>query len=285
MQKTASSLEPIVLTSSSTTELGSNEQRSISVTPQPIITTPTPIHSQQLELTANNQGEDTVSALGVESRNNSMTRSELYILFCTFQGFRLRYSQIEVAKCKNDDVFFENLRQEHKRMRGFWRHWLHPEQLDHCEFVKFTRFYVNELARVGRDLPQSDQYIYRPRPPGPHDDPPITPHEFRARFFRVRTTCGSKEALGRIPKRTTRFQVNLHVGGPENMWGLQARLRISFLIVLIWQMIITAGSWIFMGWWLSRRSGDLQNAVIPVTVTVSLMTMLWLPLGERFRMT
>lgn len=250
----------------------------------PSVTIPAPTLSKQQGSITNIASQKATSMPSIpRTRSNSPQPSALYILFCAFRGIQLQHSQLEIAKCRNDDIFFENLRLEYKRMRGFWRYWLDPRQFDHCEFVKFTRFYVGELARVGQDLPQSVLYQYQPRPPGPHDNPPITPHEFRVRFYRLRNTCGSKEALDRIPKRAKSFQVNLHIGGVEHMWGLQAVLRTSFVMVAIWQVLITAGGWAFMGWWLSRHSGDLQNAVIPVTVIITAIMVLWLPLNEKFK--
>lgn len=272
----------------SITRASSSGQTAQSAISQSSVTVPAPALIQQVGPNAqnpSNQGVTSTNAAMGRARSSSPKRPGLYILFCTVQGLQLRHSQIEVAKCENDDVFFQRLRLEFKRMRGFWRYWLDPQQFSHCEFVKFTRFYVDELTTVGRDLPQSPRYEYQPRPPGPHDDPPITPHEFRVRFYRLRNTCGCKEALARIPKRVERFQVNLHVGGPEHMWGLQAELRTSALRVVVWQVVITAGGWVFMGWWLSRHSGDLQNAVVPVTLIVSVFMLLWLPLNQRFKAT
>lgn len=205
------------------------------------------------------------------------TRKDLYILFCIYQTN-------QTAKCKIDEDFFEHLRQEYHRLQGFWRFWFLPLQFDHCAFVKFTRFYVNELAKVCRDLAVDLMYRYNPRPPGPHDDPPISPHEFRQRFYtHLANPCGRGEAMECIPKRQNRFQVNLHVDGREDMWGLHVELRPWLLIVLIWQVIITAGGWAFMGWWLSRHTGDLQTAAAPVILIISALLTLWLLISESMK--
>jgi hypothetical protein len=220
------------------------------------------------------------------SDTNNQPPKESYILFCIYQRSQIWHAQIRTTKCRTDEDFFDQLRQEYRRLRGFWRFWLSPLQFDHCEFVKFTRFYVNELAKVGRDLPIDLVYQYNPRPPGPRDDPPISPHEFRRRFYtHLANPCGRGEAMERIPKRQKRFQVNLHVDGREDMWGLHAELRPCFLIILTWQIIITAGGWAFMGWWLSRHNGDLQNAAVPITLIVSALLMLWVPISESMKVT
>ena len=67
------------------------------------------------------------------------------------------------------------------------------------------------------------------------------------------------------------------------MWGLHVELQPSFLVVLMWQVAITAGGWAFMGWWLSRHQGDLQNAAVPVTIIVTAMMALWAPIGKGMR--
>lgn len=69
------------------------------------------------------------------------------------------------------------------------------------------------------------------------------------------------------------------------MWGLHVELRPCFLIVLMWQIIVTAGGWAFMGWWLSRYHGDLQNAAIPVTLIVTAIMALWAPIGKGMKET
>lgn len=64
------------------------------------------------------------------------------------------------------------------------------------------------------------------------------------------------------------------------MWGLHVELRPSFLVVLMWQIAITAGGWAFMGWWLSSHKGDLQNAAVPVTLIVTAVIALWGPIRK-----
>ena len=93
--------------------------------------------------------------------------NESYVLLCTqtSSSSRLWHDQIEVARCKSDDDFFDQLRTSYKSLRGI-RYWLDPMQYDHCEFVKYTKFYVDELTRVHQDLPLDKAYKYTPRPPG-----------------------------------------------------------------------------------------------------------------------
>ena len=69
------------------------------------------------------------------------------------------------------------------------------------------------------------------------------------------------------------------------MWGLHVELQPCFLVVLMWQIAITAGGWAFMGWWLSRHQGDLQDAAMPITLIVTAMMALWAPIGKGMRET
>ncbi|KAL9123905.1 MAG: hypothetical protein Q9217_006710, partial [Psora testacea] len=218
-------------------------------------------------------------------KSSSDRRTDLYILFCINQSSHIQHTQIHAQKYLHDDAHFINmLRSEYRRLRGLIRYHLSPFIFSHCSFVKYTRFYVNELAHVGPSLPVDPTYVYHPRPPGPHQDPPISPHEFYRRFYSDHCNpCGRGEALERIPKRLNRFQISLHVDGREDMWGLHVELRPSFLRILIWQIAITAGGWIFMAWWLSKGTGDLQGAAVPVTIILSALVVLWVPLWEGLK--
>ena len=64
------------------------------------------------------------------------------------------------------------------------------------------------------------------------------------------------------------------------MWGLHVELRPCLLVVLMWQIVITAGGWAFMGSWLSSHKGDLQNAAVPVTLIVTAVMALWAPMRK-----
>lgn len=150
--------------------------------------------------------------------------------------------------------------------------------------MKYTRFFVNELAYVGSSLPLDSIYVYRPRPLGPHENPPISAHEFNRRFYlSLCNLCGRTEAVGRIPKRVKRFQTSLHVNGREDMWGLQVELRPSFFRILLWQIAITAGGWMLIVWWLVNHRNDLQGASVPVTLILTAMVTLWVPLSEKMK--
>ncbi|KAL9610215.1 MAG: hypothetical protein Q9167_005064 [Letrouitia subvulpina] len=212
-------------------------------------------------------------------------QADLFILFGIIQNSKVDHTQIEIRSPNSNDAhFFNDLRCQYRHLRGFLRHWLSPFIFSHCCFVKYTRFFVNELAYVGSDLPVDPNYVYSPRPPGPHEDPPISAHEFNRRFYlSLCNPCGRTEAVERIPKRVKRFQTSLHINGREDMWGLQVELRPSFFRILLWQIAITAGGWMLMVWWLVNHKNDLQGASVPVTLILTAMVALWVPLWEKMK--
>ena len=209
----------------------------------------------------------------------------VFLLLGINQTARIDHNQLELGLAVyNDAGLFREIRRQYRQLRGFLRYWLSPFIFSHCSFMKYTRFFTNELALIGEDLPVDPQYLYQPRPPGPHDDPPISAHEFRRRFYSESCNpCGRSEAIERIPKRTRRFQTHLHVDGREDMWGLQFELRPSFLRILLWQVVITAGGWALMVYWLMNHRNDLQGAGVPITLILSAMVALWVPLSDKMK--
>ena len=187
------------------------------------------------------------------------------------------------AGCADDAAFIATLKAEYRRLRGFWRYWFHPQQLAYCHFARFTRYYVDHLARVCYELPIDESYDYELRPPEVPYLAPVSPIEWYHRLHnRNVNRSRSQDLLRLIPKRDHGFQTSVHVGGREDMWGLHAEFRISAAIVFVWQFTLTAAGWILRGWWLSGHPGDLQTAAVPISVIIACLTLFWLPLQERF---
>jgi hypothetical protein len=207
----------------------------------------------------------------------------VFVLLCVRRGLKLRHAQIDTTLCANDDAFFKELRKEYRRLRGFWRYWFDPRQFAYCHFSKFTRYYVNSVAKVRNELPVVNEYEYVPRPPDVPYYPPIPPEEWYDRFYDLINTQGLKEALARIPRRHKRFQLATHVSGREDMWGLHVEFSPSLVIVVLWQIAISAAGWVFLTWWLTKHNGDWQNAGVPVTLILTSLVVFWSPLSGRFR--
>lgn len=129
----------------------------------------------------------------------------------------------------------------------------------------------------------------------PNNIPPISPHEFKRRFYtcykrgltcrflhRCKKPCRtSREAVERIPKKLR----PLEEGGAhrENFWGILAIEKISALAVAIYHALILTGPFAFWFLWLFKwgHPGDLQNASIPVAVVIGLLSLFWLPLVQK----
>ena len=231
------------------------------------------------------QGSNTIQSGSCRPESAPEFRAKFFVLLGVKQTSRIEHTQLEtLGSTYSDSRFFNDLRDQYRSLRGFYRYWLSPFVFSHCSFVKYTRFYVNELAHVGLNLPVDPAYVYAPRPPGPHEDPPISAHEFNRRFYTTLCNpCGRSEAVTRIPKRSQRFQTNLHVDGREDMWGLHVELCPSFFRVLLWQIAVTAGGWALMAWWLVHHKNDLQGASVPVTIIMTALMALYVPLWERMK--
>ena len=123
--------------------------------------------------------------------------------------------------------------------------------------------------------------------------PPITPHEFRRRYYSCRRNCPVSrspflwyfhrckkpcrlgvDAVDRIPKRTSRLE--LDGDARSYFWGLYAIECISFFKVAVYHSIIIIPSFIFMFLWLFcwDHSGDLQDASVPFLCGLALLPLL-----------
>lgn len=214
---------------------------------------------------------------------NTIYISKYHVLFCTFRGLwlsKLQYADIEVSGRVDDDEFFCKIRQEFRRMRGFWHYWLDPRQFEYCEFMKFTRKYVQRLVKVRPELPLDESYRYTPKPT--IDVPPIERHDWYDYYYNKDLTGGLRSAIQMIPKRDHRFQFDTHVSR-EDMWGLQVVLQIKCIIVIAWFLVITTGGWGFWAWWYHAHRNDWSGSAVPAMAIMTAFTALFLPLNEHMK--
>ncbi|CAO2651710.1 Nn.00g042800.m01.CDS01 [Neocucurbitaria sp. VM-36] len=223
----------------------------------------------------------TSSALGPTQPSQSATAPPLtYVLLCVDRHGKLRSAQMNVKDFKSDDEFFETLKSQYRGLRGFWHYWFHPEEYDYCSFSKFERYYVDHLSWKCNELPDHTDYQYIKQLPLKPYVAPIPPEEWRHRFHGLKT--GQRlEALPLIPQRVQRFQISTHISR-EDFWGLNVEYRPSFRIILAWHVLITSGGWGFIGWWLKGHPGDLQNAVVVITVILGVLILFWSLIDKRF---
>ena len=225
-------------------------------------------------------------ALATVSSPDVASKTIHYVLFCAFRGECLSFSQINVSMDMDEDSFTTALWSRYRSMVGFWRYWLRPEAFHFCTFAKFTRTARGCLIkhRVPELPVDNDEYVYIP--PARKGEPfvaPIQEHEWNQRLYRRIYEPNCRCALVRIPKRKRRFVFYEAQSGREDMWGLLASTRPSFLRVLLWSIVITLAGWVFLAWWLAKHNGDWQNAGTPMALIIMAMTWLWMPLNHRFR--
>lgn len=130
------------------------------------------------------------------------------------------------------------------------------------------------------ELPDNVDYQYMKQLPLKPYVAPIPPEEWRHRIQGLKT--GQRlEALPLIPQRVQRFQISTHVSR-EDFWDLNVEYRPSFKVILAWYIVITVGGWAFIGWWLKSHSGDLQNAVVVISIILGELILFSSLIEKRF---
>ena len=239
--------------------------------------------NKPFQLFNRNHPSQSQATLATEAGTGSPTSPHRWILLCSFRGYHVRPGQIEVTAAMYDDVFFIALRKEVRRLRGFWRWYMHPKQFHHCSFAKYTRIFVNRFVKYDeQELPECQRYHYEPRASKiDPQNPTVCPHEWYDRFYNHQYTGGFCRVIQRIPKRDERFTFHLHEK-EEDMWGLNVELRISAAIVLAWLLFIAIGGLVFFIWWMKIHDGDWQSAAVPLTITMMAWGSVFIPLNEHF---
>ncbi len=92
------------------------------------------------------------------------------------------------------------------------------------------------------------------------------------------------EAVARIRKKKSLFDIESNDLTIKFAWGTQNRYSISFLHVVIYHVLMLLmpfGVWM---WWQHKHNGDMQNASIPVTIVLALLSLFWSGAGalEQF---
>jgi len=163
--------------------------------------------------------------------------------------------------------------------------------------LKFEKPCYQKILRRRKGYPHDIprhlvHYRYRPTAQEPQEwkDPPILPDEFYDRFYgcsncmllemsyfhRCSHFCPvTIERVERIPKRT--IPLELDAQGQEEAWGLHAVEYISTARVIAYHTVMLIGPLIFWALWLWywNHKADLQNAIVPFTCMIPLLSMFW----------
>jgi hypothetical protein len=69
--------------------------------------------------------------------------------------------------------------------------------------------------------------------------------------------------------------IEIFSNNSEPSWGIQAQHAISALRVVLYHLVIFAGTFGFWAWWLATHPSDLQNAAVPLTTVAMLLSLFW----------
>ena len=276
----------------------SNRFNSSSRSTLPTYTQSTPMQAQVgpgNNADSSQQGSNTSTLGSSGTAISALPKMAGYVFLGVKCGDENRVAEINVHGL-GDDKFFEELREEYYKMKGYLRRFFSIWRYAHCDFVKFEKFDYDSSVPRGEDMPEHDpDYKYVPKPRKSTDPmPPIDPHEFKTRFYscyrggqrhkHILFPCNKEvyrpddDGLDRIPKRTKALAVEIPKRG--FFWGLHAQENISLLMVALYNFLLLVSPFVFWICWLFvwNHSGDLQNASIPTVVVVALLSMFWLPL-------
>jgi hypothetical protein len=80
----------------------------------------------------------------------------------------------------------------------------------------------------------------------------------------------TKDALQKIPKRD--LPIIVEGNGRDDFWGLLVVEVISFARVCTYIVMVLTLPFVFWPFWLSRHPGDFQNASVPVSTVIGLVS-------------
>lgn len=86
-----------------------------------------------------------------------------------------------------------------------------------------------------------------------------------------------QDLLESMPKRDRVVIPGARFSKPEHFWGIVAREQRSALRVVVYMLLSLTPTSCFMFMWLFSwgHEGDLQNATVPVTISIATLSMVW----------
>ncbi|KAL3428893.1 hypothetical protein BDV09DRAFT_201144 [Aspergillus tetrazonus] len=237
-----------------------------------------------------NQMHPTNIYLATQTTSQLPPAIQRYVLLLVRRSNRHCLSQICVHQL-DDNAFFQSLRSDYCRLRGWLRNHLSVWRYSHCDFYQFEKFDDSRYApKLKDDYPKSrDHYEYNPDPMD--IVPPITDHEFNSRFYDC--YCSNKrgllhffhpckkasghscDALQLLPKKKTRLEK--HGDKRQTFWGIYAQEIVCFRWVVAYHVVCLLPMVVFFFLWMFPLGykGDLQDAAIPLTLVLGMLTLFW----------
>ncbi|KAJ9657176.1 hypothetical protein H2198_004534, partial [Neophaeococcomyces mojaviensis] len=116
--------------------------------------------------------------------------------------------------------------------------------------------------------------------------PPIKEDQFRCdlkfcaqrcwKWFNPWHKCRSSSdntLVHHVPKKKSEWRFQQQ--SANEAWGLDCKFKISALGVLVYHLLMIAGTLIFWAWWQSNHPNDVANAGVPISVMGSLISAFW----------
>ena len=223
------------------------------------------------------------------TKTSKQPHLDQYLSLCVVSSSR-NFVSLRCDNLRSDLQFFARLKVEYNKARGWPRLWFSMWQYKYSEFVVFHKYGVRRGARLHIGFPRSNDQMYhflprKPSPPPPNG--PISREQFQDHYYldhcpsmhewrryqlgyRGHFNKVNRVALDAVPKRLV--QINMDDGVDEHFFGLYAKEERSFFRVAVYACLCNLPAVIFFFLWLFRwgHRADLQNALVPLTLSLSL---------------
>ncbi|KAJ9607669.1 hypothetical protein H2200_007747 [Cladophialophora chaetospira] len=201
----------------------------------------------------------------------------------------LEVHQMNIKKTKSDGRpaddgdFFSDLVRSYKLIRGRLRLWLSIWQFQYCNFRKLKKIRKNRIVVGEPAIPSDPDYEYDNSPTPPSEMPPISEHEFRTSLFPCPPNCclssfhhcieplTEHSALKLIPKKKSPWQIDC--AGRDQAYSLETVYEISVLHLVLYHILMVAGTFGFWAWWQKMHPDDVSGAGVPLTLIVALLSL------------
>ncbi|KAI9687189.1 MAG: hypothetical protein M1820_010505 [Bogoriella megaspora] len=219
--------------------------------------------------------------------NNLWQTLRVFILVQIGRDYEV--AQITVNSGMRSKAFFSRMRNDYFRVRGFFRSWFSVWKFSHCEFYKCNKFDEYSVGPLERGFPKPQNLDYEFLPKPIDHVPPISPTQFYHNFYaclhkksrfcrmhRCKTISeASSEAVLRLPKRQSALL--LGSDDSETFFGIYAReIPAAYMVMGYNILALTLPTCFFFVWQFALgHPGDLQNASIPLGLTIALLAIFW----------